>query len=153
MSMEGDAVTGAEEGPYTIAINIDGPRDPQYVLELAEGFAGIARTLNHLTLSHEALEYPGEAHALIVSLASAVSRLPQLLGQVSGWLGQEQEAGRVRVPAGEYRGSPALAVAAARLMLDHAAVTAELLREALDAVSAVTCDLGAIETEGGRGDG
>jgi hypothetical protein len=128
---------------HSIALNTDGPREPHYVLELADGFAEIVRCLNHLTRDHAALEYPSEADHLIREIASGVSRLPQFLGQIDAWLEAEDAAERIEVPSGQYRGNPLLAVGAARLGLDAASVAAARLQEALDAVARVTCDLAA----------
>ena len=126
-----------------VILDIDGPRDPLYVLEVAEAFAEASRVLNHLTLSHEALEYPSEVDTLIRYLASAAASHPQLLGQIGGWLEQEQAAGRIRVAGSENY--PATAVAAARVRLDKAAAIAEELQEALDYAASVTCNLAAAE--------
>lgn len=65
----------------TVTIDIDGPREPEYVLELAEAFAEAVRALNHLTMSRESIVYPNQADHLIRCLSSAASRLPQLLEQ------------------------------------------------------------------------
>ena len=131
--------------PHSIALSTAGPRDPQYVLELAEGFAEIVRCLNHITRDHASLEYPAEADRLVREIASGVSRLPQLLGQIDAWLEAEDAAERIEVPSGQYRGNPLLAVVAARLGLDAASVAAARLQEALDAVARVTSDLAARE--------
>lgn len=135
------------EPPYSVALNTGGPADPQYVLEVAQAFAQSVRVLNHLTLHHEALEYPSEADRLIREIATAASRLPQLLGQVSRWLGQEMAEGRLRIPEGEYQGRPDMAAVAAMMRLDEAGALAEHLREALDGAASVTATMGAVETE------
>ena len=71
--------------PLTVALDLDGPYNPEAVLEAAEALAEITRRLNHATRDPACLEYPAEAGRLIWSLQSAASRLPQLLGQVSHW--------------------------------------------------------------------
>ena len=114
-----------------LTIDPDAPPDPVYVLELAEALAEIARALNRQTLHHEALHYPSEAAGLLQHLDVAVSRLPQLLGQVSGWIGTEHENGRIRVSSGPRAGWSSLATATARGALDEAAAAARTLEGAL----------------------
>src|ERR1035438_5904075 len=75
-------VTDEDRQPYTIAINIDAPPSPGYVLELAEAAAEIIRALNHLTRHPEALEFPAEGDQLFRYLESAAERMPQLLDQI-----------------------------------------------------------------------
>ena len=135
-----------EDDGYSISLNTAGPRDPRYVLEVAKALAECARVLNHLTRDHGALQYPSEADRLIRVIASAASRLPQLLGQVGAWLGAEQDAGRIRVPEGPFRGLPASAVIEARNCMDEAAGLAERLQEALGAAASVTASLAAPDT-------
>ena len=48
-----------------ITVNPDGPADPLYVLELAEGLAEITRALANLTRHHSALGEPPDADALL----------------------------------------------------------------------------------------
>jgi len=73
------------------------PADPQAARPepgtLADLAAESIRTLNHLT--PEALEYPGDLYAVIASLKLLSQRLPQLLGQLSGWLDHQHTAGRI----------------------------------------------------------
>ena len=129
----------------TVTLNIDGPREPGYVLEVAEAAAEAFRVLNHLTRSHDSLQYLSEVDALLRSLESAALRQQQLLAQIDDWLVAEQAAGRIRVADGEYRGDPAGAIAKIRARLDRAKFAAEMLRAALDGAAHVTKDLGATE--------
>ena len=128
-----------------VTINADGPRDPLYVLELAEGLAEIVRALNHLTRDPVALAHPSEVDTLVRYLAEAAGRVPQLLEQVQRRLTGMQTAGEVRAVAGEYEGRPVVAVAAAGVRLGAAITAAGELREALDDVAALTRDLGGDE--------
>ena len=134
-----------------ITLNTDGPCDPGYVLEVAEGIAEGVKVLNHLTRDHAALEYPSEADRLIRELASAAARLPQLLGQVSAWLSAEQEAGRIIVTYGDYAGQPARAVATAAIRLDEAEAYAGNLQVVLGMAASVTSTMAARE-KGNAGD-
>jgi hypothetical protein len=130
----------------SVSLNTDIAPHPEYTLELAgEAVAGGVRVLNHQTRHHEALRYPAEADTLIRYLAMAASRLPQLFGQIGGWLDAEQAAGGLRVPQGEYAGRPDAAVIAAGLDLEAASVLAEALQQALYAAASRTTDLAAAD--------
>ncbi len=124
-----------------ITLNTDGPREPGYVLEVAEGLAESVRVLNHLTRDHAALEYPSEADRLIRELSSAAARLPQLLEQVARWLADEDAAGRIEVPSGEWAGLPGTAVTALQVRLDAARAAAMALSADLDHAAHVTAAL------------
>jgi len=135
-----------EDDGYSIALNTAGPRDPRYVLEVAEAFAGCVRVLCHLTRDHAALQYPSEADRLIREIALGVSRLPQLLGQAGAWLEAERAAGMVLVPSGTFAGDPALAVVTARLRLDEARAYLAEAERAISAAASVTAGLAAPDT-------
>lgn len=80
--------------------------------ELAEQAAQAVRTLNHLTRRDSgALAYPGEVCEIVAALACTASRLPQLFGQLNGWLVSEDRAGRLRVDACSPAPDPGAAVA------------------------------------------
>ena len=128
-----------------IAINPDGPADPLYVLELAEAFAERPRALAHLTRHHSALGEPADADQLLRYLETAVSRLPQLLEQVSGWLAAEEAAGRIRMADGSGFPGPVVGVGAARGWLERAQADANRLQRALDAAAQVTAQMAAVE--------
>lgn len=133
----------------SVSIDLDtgAPPDPARTLELAGTLAEIVRTLNHATRDHGALRYPSEADSLVRALSLAVSRLPQLLGQVGGWLAAERAEGRLTAESGEHAGNPGLAAASACLRLQDAATLASALGEALDGAASVTSTLGAVEPE------
>lgn len=132
-----------------IDLSTDTAPSPERTLQLAEAFAEIPRTLNHLTRHHEALRYPVDADRLLRELATAAARLPQLLGQVSRWLQQEQEAGRIEVTDGQYAGLPARAVATAAIRLDEAEAYAQNLQVVLGMAAEITSTMAA--REGGSG--
>ena len=138
----------------TVDLTTDGPCDPKYVHEVADALALSVRVLNHLTRHHEALEYPQDADLLIRQVATAVSRLPQLLDQVTDWLAAEESAGRLRVADGSRFPSSVLAVDVVRLKLDMAARgDAKRLHQALDAAAAVTSDIAGVDQERSEGGG
>jgi hypothetical protein len=130
-----------------VTLNVDGPRDPGYVLEVAEAVPEAVRVINHLTRDHAALREPAEVDRLLRYLESAADRHDQLLSQIISWLEEEQAAGGVRVTGGEYRDNPAGAITRIRARLDTAKFAAEMLRAALDDAAMVTSDLAA----GGEG--
>jgi hypothetical protein len=131
---------------HPVILDTSAPPAPDYVLEVAEAFAECVRVMNHATRHHEALRYPSEADRLIREVSSGVIRLPQLLSQVRVWLEQEEAAGRIEVPSGEYQGNPLLAVTTARLRLEMAETVAGALQQALDDAASVTSGLAAAET-------
>jgi hypothetical protein len=134
-----------------IDLSTDSPPEPENTLKLAQAFAAIARTLNHHTRHHEALEYPGDADLVIRELSSAAGRLPQLLSQVGAWLEREQAAGRIAVTSAAGN-SHLPAAMSARLRLERAAQVAWELQQALDYAAAETCGLAAAPAGEGDGD-
>ncbi len=138
--------------PYSVTLNVDGPRDPDYLLEVLEAAAEAIRVANHLTLSHEALHYPSEADTAIRYLATLASRLPQLLDQVSGWLEAEQAAGRIGIADGSLFNGAAHAAGVAAMRLEQAQAHARMLQQALDAAAEVTTDMTGVEDGSGEPD-
>lgn len=125
-----------------IDLSTDTAPSPERTLQLAETFAELVRVMNHQTMHHEALRYPAEADRLIREIATAAGRLPQLLEQVTRWLQQEQEAGRIEMAGGKYPNA-AVGTDVARLHLEQAAADAGRLQKSLDAATSVTCDMAA----------
>jgi hypothetical protein len=112
--------------------------DPQYLLEVLEAFAECVRVANHQTARRGALMDTSEAAEAIRRITEAAQRLPQLLGQIAGWLAAEHEFGRIRVPEGLHAGRPGEAVAAAGSALDDAAAIARSLEGRLRAAAKET---------------
>ncbi len=137
-------MTDEDRQPYTVAINIDAPPSPGYVLELAEAAAEIIRALNHLTRHPEALEFPAEGDQLFRYLESAAERMPQLLDQIASWYERRAAAGRLRVVSGD-RAATAMAVIALRMRADAARLSAEHLGADLKYAAGVTTNLAARE--------
>src|SRR4051794_31066503 len=63
--------------------------------DYAAAAAEAVRGLNHVTIGGAGYEVPSDVYRLLGSLATMLARLPQVLGQASGWLGREDAAGRV----------------------------------------------------------
>lgn len=114
--------------------------------QLGEQAAQAVRALNHLTRpSVGALTDPAELCELIAELACVAGRLPQLLGQLSGWLHSEERAGRLRVDACSLQPDPAAAVAAAIDCLIRASDCAQHTGRALNAAQQTLTHLAGTE--------
>ena len=87
---------------------------------------------------------------MLAELESLAHRLPQLLGQLGGWLAGQCQAGRLRVTPQIWPRSPStevLAVTAVRQYLTEAAVHAGALRDVLHDTRAITPAIAGIEEE------
>ena len=131
--------------PYTVALNIDGPRDPEYLLEVLQAAAQAIRVANHVSRDRAALGEPADAYHAILELVSVAERLPQLFAQLGGWLEAEQAAARLAVPSGTMAGRPDLTVLTVTETLAHAGTVAEELRAVLNAAANVASTLAAAE--------
>ena len=99
-------------------------------LRLARAAAEAIRALNWLTRHDTGLGQPAIAYDTIGALAQAASRLPQLLSQITCWLGQALAAGQLGHDLGE---DPAAAIDAAGIFLGDAGLSAAALAGDLDA--------------------
>lgn len=76
-----------------ITLKTDPPHTPRYTRQLAQAVAETIRCLNHATFPGSGgLEQPADAESVLASLASAMSRMPQLFEQLAAWLADQ--AGR-----------------------------------------------------------
>jgi hypothetical protein len=100
------------------------------IVALARTAAEAIRGLNRATNSPAGLDQPSTAYDIIGALAMAASRLPQLITQITRWLGQAASAGRFGHDSGE---DPAAAVEATVIFLDDARLSAAALSGDLDA--------------------
>ena len=103
-------------------------RSPSTV-EVAVTAAEAVRELTHRTLGPPALTGPAELDRLVAELAVMTDRLPQLLHQLSGWLGTQQHAGRFRC---DNHTDPRQLVDQAAANLTDAGHAARQLSQALD---------------------
>lgn len=102
--------------------------------QLGEQAAQAIRTLNHLTRpAIGAPSDPAETAELIAALAYSSGGLPQLLGQLSRWLVDQQRAGRLRLDTWSEFPDPAAAIDAVTGHLAQAAQCANATGRALDA--------------------
>ena len=125
----------------TVVLDIDGPRDHLYVLEIAEAVPEAMKVLNHLTNDHASLTHPSEAARLLSYMAASAAGYPQMAEQVTRWLEAEWVAGRIRVTGGEFTGDPGGAVAAVRARLGEARSAAGMLWAALKDAAVITGSL------------
>ena len=131
-----------------IELHTDGPRTPEYALEVAAAIAESVRVINHVTLFPPgAIGCPQDAEKLICEIATAARRLPQFLGQVAEWLVREHDAGRLEVPGGEFAGNPAMAAGAVKVLLEDAQALAADLHEVLAAAASVASGITAAGDE------
>lgn len=112
---------------------IGGPAPDVDVHQAAELAAEAVRALNHLTGSPGALEYPSDVHRILGSLNVLTARLPQLLGQLTLFLGRQHEAGNVVADYGKYAGRTDAAVTTTVQELAQAVRHAQHLHDALAA--------------------
>jgi len=101
----------------------DSPQASPSPAALARTTAEAVRSLNHATLGG-GLEQPSDAYEVLGELATAASRLPQLLAQVAGFLDRALADGRLGHDLGD---DPCFAVETAGLFLDGARLSAAAL--------------------------
>jgi hypothetical protein len=124
----------AEEIAAQLPQLADGPHDDGTITAVARIAAEAIRVLNHATMPGRGLSEPATVCAVLGELAAAAHRLPQLCGQLAGWLRQQDTAGQLAHPA---EGLPS-AVHDALAGLDRAARDATCLGEALDQAQQAT---------------
>lgn len=74
------------------------PRTPT---QLADDAAEAIRALNHATLSaRDGWTYPGDAYSTVANLADMARKLPQAPGQLEGFVGAMEDAGRLQSDTG-----------------------------------------------------
>lgn len=114
----------------TINLNVDGPRDPDYTVQVVDAFAESVRVLNHLTGHPNALMYASTVYRCTGSLQAGVYGLEQLCGQLKDFVAREHRAGRLGLDGG---GDPGPAVRTTVAALREAARLADALGHALAA--------------------
>jgi hypothetical protein len=114
-----------------------GPHDDTAVIALAQITAEAVRALNHATFSPAGLAEPATVNSVLGQLATAAHRLPQLCGQLAGWLARQYTAGQLAHTTGGLD----VAVGDAQASLDRAASHATRLGEALDLAQQATARL------------
>lgn len=129
--------------PAPVALNMDGPRSPDYTRAVAEAFAESVRVLNYARRD-AGLEYPGDVYDLLRWLKVRVQRLPQLFDQLAQFVYGDLEAGRVRAASGEAGTS----VHGAKIALDEAAGAAKAVLQHLEQAQAAVTWLGGVSQDG-----
>jgi len=124
---------------------LDGPHADEHTTGAADLAAEAVRFLNYATGSHsgDGLRYPATVYTIAADLSLAAGRMPQLFGQLTGWLDTELAAGHLGVDDGS---DPAAPVAEATAGLAEAAALADRLSRALAAVQSA---LGSVNARGG----
>ena len=109
-----------------------GPGQPagDDTVTLARAAAEAIRGLNHATRHQAGLGQPAVAYDILAALSLAASRLPQLIGQITGYLDRALAAGQLGHDHGQ---DPARAIDAAVIFLGHARGSAAALAGDLDA--------------------
>lgn len=95
-------------------------KNPDALRTTLAAAADCIHTANYLTLPHEGapgLDVPSDVYDAIGNLGILARRMPQLLRQLSLWLGEQNAAGRVAQASGEDAGRH---VADVRELLDAA---------------------------------
>lgn len=135
------------------AVWIDPVAGELSVPQLGERAEQAARALNHLTRPGVGvLSDAGEVCELIATLACTMRRLPQLLGQVSGWLVSQQQGGQLRVDTWSPTPDPAGVVVAVVEHLTQATRRARRAGHALDGAQQHLAHLATSAATNGRGD-
>lgn len=129
-----------------LTAGLDGPHADEHTTGAAGLAAEAVRFLNYATGPHagQGLTYPATVYSTAGYLAVAAERLPQLFGQLTGWLDGECTAGRL----GDDHGGPVAPLTdRARYHLDQAARHATALSEALAAVQSALATVHTKRTE------
>ena len=121
-----------------VILDTSAPPDSGYVLQVAEAIPEAFRVLNEQTLHREALQEPQDAHQVILDLAMAHSREPQLLDQLAIRLAGMAARGEIRADGEDPL---PLLIASVRLRADKARGLAEELHEALSSLAVATSHL------------
>ena len=121
------------------SLNVDGPQSASYTKDVAETVAEAVRVLNHVTAKSGALDYPSDVYEVIGSLSRAVFGLDQLCRQLSRWLVNEYQAGRLSEwPEGRHGGDTDAAMTNALDELDHAVAAIRVAASHLDQAHGIT---------------
>jgi hypothetical protein len=125
-----------------VTLNPDGPHSADYTKEVADALRESVRVLNHATRNKAGLEYPADAAAVIGALAAAAGGLEQTCHQISRWLSDEYEGGRMAEwSEGRHGGDVSAAITDAQVALDHAITGARILAGHLNEAHQATSGL------------
>jgi hypothetical protein len=116
---------------------LDGPHADKHTSATAHLAAETIRYLNYATGPHACtgVTEPATVYAVLGGLATAVARLPQIFGQLTGWLDREQATGHL---ADDCGGPVAVLIDRTRHDLDRAARYAGELAGMLSAAQSAT---------------
>ena len=125
---------------------LDGPHGDEHTASAADLAAETVRYLNHATGVHVAagVNYPGTVYAVTAGLSLTAGRMPQLCGQLTGWLNAALGAGYLGVDNGSDPAGP-VAEAVADL-----AVAATLAARLSGVLAGVQSALGSVNARGNQ---
>ena len=127
-----------DDDRHPVILSTTAPPSPDYVHEVAAAIPKAFDVLNHQTLHREALTEPQDAHQVVLDLAVAHSREPQLLDQLATRLAGMAARGEIRADGEDPL---PLLIASVRLRADKARGLAEELHKALAVLAAATSHL------------
>lgn len=134
----------------TTGLNPDGPRDPESVLSAAGTLSAAVRYLARATRDPGAFDGPFGVFTVLLDVEAALAGLPQVLGQVAGWLDGQYADGRITMDGGGEFPSPVLAVMAVQARLEAASGHLETARGMAASAADVTSHMKKRE-DGGHG--
>ena len=118
---------------------LDGPYDPDAVIETARTIGELVRRINHATFYRSALAYPPQLYRTVSSLRSGLYGLQQTFGQLAARL--EAFATDQRVGHDSRRDDPAVACHDAAYSLRQAAAALNAVTSPLDMATQITSHL------------
>ena len=136
-----------------ISITTSAPPDPATVTEYGDALPELVKALNHLTGHPEAMDGPWDAYRLLLNIEEAVSRLPQLLQQVSSRLNDMYADGRLEMDGGGEFTQPVLAALAVEARVSKAVELAEPFQAMIASAAAVAGHMRLREDGGDEGSG
>jgi hypothetical protein len=119
---------------------VDGPHDPGRTVAAAELCVESLQYLSYATLADSGgIGSPGDVHRILGELSTAMSRLRQTVGQLSGCLDRHAQSGRLAIvdQGAPYADDPSAGVLAARWQFELAAQTTRELEAALGEVQRI----------------
>lgn len=129
------------------AVQLDGPHHPDQTRAIADAISQAMRMLNYATHHGDGLAYPADVSSVFAALAEALARLPQALGQMSGWIVGGSLTGRIQEDpeTGPYSGDTAAAARALASVCIEAGHVANKLSGLLSEAQNKTANLAHVE--------
>ena len=122
-----------------LLVPLDGPYEPDRVLEAARTISELVRRLNHATYHAGALRYPPTAYRTISALGSAVHGLQQTLRQLAARMDAFAADPRVYH---DDRGDPSVTCTETAVHLRHASAALAVVADPMSAAGQAASHLG-----------